>query len=187
MHISEKSSIFAAKITQMPMIEHWWGFATMPKNMTYPSNGEDNPMTLICQFKLGEGLVYVFADLDYFFGDIDVEGGNLGEWPHKFYKVLYSPTRNNLHEHAISYSDGTSAVPEAREIASYDSRVLSKPMTWTDELAQEYPGYEVLVQLEEDEDIDLRFYDCGTLFFLIKPEDLQARNFNRVKCVLYSY
>ena len=38
----------------MPMIEHWWGFATMPENMTYPSNGEDNPMTLICQFKLGD-------------------------------------------------------------------------------------------------------------------------------------
>ena len=169
------------------MIEHWWGFAAMPENMTYPSNGEDNPMTLVCQFALGEGLVYVLADLDYFFGDIEVEGGCLGEWPHKFYKVLYSPTRNNLHEHAIRYSDGISAVPEGREIASYDSRVLSKPTTWTDELAQEYPGYEVLVQLEEDEDIGLRFYDCGTLFFLIKPEDLAARRFDDVKCVLYSY
>ena len=169
------------------MLEHWWGFASMPEGMEYPCNGEDNPMTLVCQFALGEGLVYVLADLDYFFGDIEVEGGCLGEWPHKFYKVLYSPTRNNLHEHAIRYSDGTSAVPEAREIASCDSRVLSKPTTWTDELAQEYPGYEVLVQLEEDENIGLRFYDCGTLFFLIKPEDLAARRFDDVNCVLYSY
>ena len=185
--MSKNSITFAAEITQMPMLEHWWGFASMPEGMEYPCNGEDNPMTLVCQFALGEGLVYVLADLDYFFGDVEVEGGCLGEWPHKFYKVLYSPTRNNLHEHAIHYSGGTSAVPEAREIASYDSRVLSKPTTWTDELAQEYPGYQVLVQLEEDEDIGLRFYDCGTLFFLIKPEDLAARRFDDVKCVLYSY
>ena len=187
MHIPKKSRTFAAKITQMHMIEHWWGFATMPENMTYPSNSEDNPMTLICQFKLGEGLVYVFADLDYFFGDIDVEGGNLGEWPTNFYKVLYSPTQTNLHEHEIRYADGTSAVPEPRKMEDYDSKVLSQPTTWTDELAQDYPDYQVLAQLEEDDDINLRFYDCGSLFFLIKPEDLAARNFDRVKCVLYSY
>ena len=169
------------------MIEHWWGFAQMPQGMGYPSNGKDNPMTLICQFALGEGLVYVLADLDYFFGDIDVEGGNLGEWSKRFYKVLYSPSRDNLHEHKIRFADGSSAVPEPRELENYDSKVLSNPTTWTDELAQDYPGDQVLVQLEEDDDINLRFYDCGTLFFLIRPEDLEARNFNNVKCVLYSY
>ena len=169
------------------MAEHWWGFAQLPEGMDYPSNGEDNPMTLVCQFALGEGAVWVFADLDYFFGDIEAEGGHLGEWPKAFYKVLYSPTRDRLHEHEIRYSDGTSAVPEPRELADYDSRVLSKPTIWTDELEQDYPGYQVLVQLEEDEDIGLRFYDCGSLFFLIKSEDLEARRFDEVKCVLYSY
>ena len=87
----------------------------------------------------------------------------------------------------IRYADGSSAVPEPRELAGYDSRILSKPTVWTDELAQDYPGYEVLVQLEEDDDIGLRFYDCGTLFFLIRPEDLAARRFDQVRCVLYSY
>ena len=58
---------------------------------------------------------------------------------------------------------------------------------WRDEVAQDYPGYEVLVQLDEDDELGLRFYDCGTLFFLIRPEDLAARNFENVKCVLYSY
>ena len=173
--------------SQLSTISHWWGFAAMPESMVYPSNGEDNPLTLVCQFHLGTGMVYVLADLDYFFGDIDAESGHLGEWEPSFYKVLYSPTRENLHEHEIHYEDGTSAVPEPKPIDEGESLVLSKPTTWTDELAQDYPGYKVLVQLEEDDDIGLRFYDCGTLFFLIKPEDLKARNFDNVKCVLYSY
>ena len=45
----------------------------------------------------------------------------------------------------------------------------------------------MLLQLDESEEIGLRFYDCGTLFFLIKPEDLAARRFDDVRCVLYSY
>ena len=169
------------------MIEHWWGFAAMPQGMEYPSNGQENPLTLVCQFAYANGLVYVFADLDYFFGDIDVDGGHIGEWTSNLYQVLYSPSCDNLHEHEIRYEDGTSAVPEPRKLTGYPSLVLSKPTCWQDELAQDYPDYQVLLQLEEDDDINLRFYDCGTLFFLIKPEDLQARNFNRVKCVLYSY
>ena len=100
---------------------------------------------------------------------------------------ILTPTQADLHEHEIRFADGTSAVPEPRGLENYDSKVLSQPTTWTDELAQDYPDYQVLVQLEEDDDIDLRFYDCGSLFFLIKPEDLEARNFDNVKCVLYSY
>ncbi len=165
---------------------HWWGFAAMPEGMEYPSNGEDNPLTLICQFHLGEGMVYVLADLDYFFGDIEAEGGHLGEWPKEFYKVLYSPTRENLHEHEIRYEDGTSAVPPARGVTG-DGLQGSLNGVWRDEIEQEYPGYEVLLQVDEDDEIGLRFYDCGTLFFLIKPEELEAREFENTKCVLYSY
>lgn len=167
--------------------EHWWGFAAMPNTMEYPSRGQDNPLTLICQFRCGNGMVYVLADLDYFFGDMEADGGHLGEWDKEWFRVLYTEDLSDLHEHEIRYADGSSAVPEARVPEGYDSRFLSKPTAWTDELAQDYPGYEVLVQLEEDDGIGLRFYDCGTLFFLIRPEDLAARRFDQVRCVLYSY
>lgn len=167
--------------------EHWWGFAAMPNTMEYPLRGQDNPLTLICQFRCGNGMVYVLADLDYFFGDMQADGGHLGEWDKEWFRVLYTEDLSALHEHEIRYADGSSAVPEARVPEGYDSRFLSKPTAWTDELAQDYPGYEVLVQLEEDDDIGLRFYDCGTLFFLIRPEDLAARRFDQVRCVLYSY
>ena len=167
--------------------EYWWGFAALPDGAAYPCRGEDNPLTPVCQFGYGEGMVSVFADLDYFFGDTEADGGHLGEWDRAFFRVLYTDDLSHLHEHEIRYPDGTSAVPEPRKLTAYPSLVLSKPTCWQDELAQDYPGYEVLVQLEEDEDIGLRFYDCGTLFFLIKPEDLAAKRFDRVRCVLYSF
>lgn len=167
--------------------EYWWGFAALPDGAAYPCRGEDNPLTPVCQFGYGEGMVSVFADLDYFFGDTEADGGHLGEWSSDFFRVLYADDLSHLHEHEIRYADGTSAVPEPREMTDYPSLVLSRPTCWQDELAQDYPGYEVLVQLEEDEDIGLRFYDCGTLFFLIRPEDLTAKRFDRVRCVLYSY
>ena len=171
---------------------HWWGFAAMPDNLEYPCNGEDNPLTLICQFHHGEGMVYVFADLEYFFGDLDADGGHIGEWDKNLYKVLYSPTRENLHVHEIRFSDGTSGVPEPEEMDAPQKRgetssVLQPAVCFHDEIEQEYPGYQVLLQLDENDGIDLRFYDCGNLFFLIKPEDLAAKRFDKTICVLYSY
>lgn len=160
---------------------HRWGFAALPEGLDMPYRGEGNPMTLIAQFELGEGAVWLFADLDYWFGDLDAESGPIGEWDASFFKVLYAPTRENVHLHEVRYADGTSAVPSERPFSSDSSG------EWRDEIEQDYPGYDVLLQLEEDDEIGLRFYDCGSLFFLITPEDLAARNFDAVKCVLYSY
>lgn len=173
-------------------LSHWWGFATMPEGMEYPSNGEDNPLTLVCQFKHDGGLVYVLADLDYFFGNVDAESGHLGEWDEAFYRVLYAADTGALHEHEIRYPDGRSAVPDPEPIEAPAERgelsaVRSGAGCFQDEIAQDYPGYEVLVELDENDKIGLRFYDCGNLFFLIRPEDLAAKRFDRVKCVLYSY
>ena len=172
--------------------EHWWGNPAMPEGMEYPYTIGDNPMTLICQFHLGEGMVYVFADLDYFFGDYDVHCGGMGEWPDYFYKVLYSPTRKNLHEHEVLYEDGTSAAPEPQAMdepakRGEESDVLCRPTNFGYEISRAYPDYEVLLQLDECEPLGLRFYDCGTLYFLITPEDLEARRFDNVKCVMYSF
>ena len=178
---------------KMPLdASHWWGFAAMPAELDYPFNGEDNPLTLICQFHYGEGMVYVLADLDYFFGDFEVECGHLGEWDSRFFRVLYSPTRENLHEHEIYLESGEPAVPEAEPLDAPQAReetsaVLSPAVCFRDEVEQDYPGYEVLLQLDENDSIGLRFYDCGCLYFLIRPEDLAAKRFDRTKCVLYSY
>lgn len=165
-------------------IDHLWGFAQLPDTISYPFHGEDNPMTLVCQARLEDGIVYIFADLDYFLGDIEAEGGHLGEWDKELFCVEYTPAGKPLYVHEIRHADGTSAVPDERPIGE----ALLHPATcWQDELEQDFPGYEVLLQVDEDDEIGLRFYDCGSLFFLIRPEDLRAKRFENVRCVLYSY
>ena len=175
-----------------PSDEHWWGFAALPPDTAYPYSDTDCPMSLVCQFHLDEGLLSVFADLDYFFGDLDAPSGHIGEWPNNLFQVLFSPDRNNLREHEIRYEDGSPAVmtPEPLDAPlqrGEESYILHAPTVWQDELTQDYPNWQVLVQLDESDLHNLRFYDCGTLFFLIRPEDLEARRFDDVKCVLYSY
>lgn len=165
--------------------EHRWGFAALPEGVEYPYSGEDNPMTLIGQYHLGEGMLYLFADLDYFFGDLDAESGSLGEWDRKLYRVIYSPTRENLHLHQVLDEDGEPALPPAAPVGEQD--ILPSSYDFSDEIHQDFPGYKVLAQLEEDDELQLRFYDCGNLTFLIRPADLKARRFDHVKCALYSY
>lgn len=166
---------------------HWWGFAAMPEEMEYPLTPEGDPMTLVCQFHAGEGMVYIFANLDYFFGDLEAEGGHIGAWDASLYKVVYAPQRTNLHEHEVCYESGEPAVPEPiyTDLPEWDKP--QPPRCFTDEVAQDWPGYEVLADVEENDDIELRFYDCGELFFLITPEDRAAKRFDRVVCALYSY
>ena len=129
--------------TQSLADEHWWGFAALPDGVDYPENGEDNPLTLICQFHHGDGMVSVLADLDYFFGDYDAPNGGMGSWHESFYKVIYSPDRSHLNEHAIRYADGSSAVPEAEPMDAplkrgEVSHIWGEPSYFTDEVAQDY-------------------------------------------------
>lgn len=172
--------------------EHWWGFAQLPEETDYPTGTDDNPLTLVCQFAYGEGLLSVFADLDYFFGDQDAESGHMGEWDKAFYRVVYSPALADLRLHEIRYADGTPAVPEAEPLDApahrgEASHIWGDPECFTDEVRQDWPGYRLLLQLDESDELGLRFYDCGSLFFLIRPEDLEAGRFERTKCALYSY
>ncbi|MEE0903005.1 MAG: DUF1963 domain-containing protein [Prevotellamassilia sp.] len=179
--------------TPLPLdAPHWWGYAALPDGVDYPMNGDDNPLTLICQFHHGDGMLSLFADLDYYLGDYDAPAGPMGRWPANFYRVIWSPSRQGLHEHKICYPDGTSAVPPAEPLdaprqRSEVSHVWGEAEYFTDEVAQDYPGYRVLMQLDENDHLPLRFYDCGSLFFLIPEDDAAANRFDRVVCVLYSY
>lgn len=173
------------------LLNHWWGFAQLPDGVDYPTNGEDNPLTLVCQFEHGNGLLSVFADLDYFLGDVEAESGHMGEWDARFYKVLYTG-KDSLHEHEIRYADGSAAVPLAEPLDAPSQRgeashILGEPECFTDEVMQDWPGYKLLLQLDENDAIGLRFYDCGSLFFLIREEDFANGLFERTKCALYSY
>ena len=188
----------------------WWGFPDLPDELDWPTvkaddDGEefDDPLTFICQIKCSdiapldpegllphEGMLYFFAALDYFLGDLDAfTAPGMGEWPSDCFKVLYSPSCQNLNTHTLMYDEDTPAAPAPESISfgefkdSY-TQILGEPLI--EEVREALPGYVPLLQIDENDDWGLRFFDCGMLCFMIKPADLAARRFDKVKAWLYS-
>ena len=224
----------------------WWGSPDMPEDLDYPEvpvreeyvdedgrdavDEYDDPLTFICQIRCSdlaavdpegllphEGMLYFFAALDYFLGNLDAAvSPGLGEWDAPYFRVLWAPSCENLHTHSILYEDGTEACLPAVPMAFVagggscgavgDScgaaenasglaadypgaigdgfQLLGRP--FYDEVVQEMPGMINLLQIDENDDWDLRFFDCGMLNFLISPADLAARRWSAVKCYLTS-
>lgn len=189
---------------------HWWGFPDLPSGIDFPlladgvcdDEGEDL-MTFICQIRLEEiaesdtenllpheGMLYFFADLDYFLGDLEAPCEGLGFWREGTYKVIYSPDIEHLDTHIVVDKDGHDACLPAESIGygeadeeGYGHKLLGVP--FFDEVREEAPGYISLLQMDEDERWNLRFYDCGMMNFLISREDLAARRFDNVKLYVH--
>ena len=198
----------------------WWGFPDMPEDLEYPEvpvreeyvdddghdavDEYDDPLTFICQIRCSdlaavdpegllphEGMLYFFAALDYFLGNLDAAvSPGLGEWEAPCFKVLWAPSCENLHTHSILYEDGTEACLPAVPMeftggaAGDGFQLLGRP--FYDEVVQEMPGMINLLQIDENDDWDLRFFDCGMLNFLLTPADLAARRWSAVRCYLTS-
>ena len=190
----------------------WWGFPDMPEDLDYPEvpvleedDEYDDPLTFICQIRCEElapfdpkcvlpheGMLYFFAALDYFLGNFDAAlSPGMGEWEAPFFKVMYSPTCDNLHTHSVLYEDGSNACLPAQPL-SFSAvgpmddgfRLLGRP--FYEEVKEDMPGMISLLQLDGDDDWGLVFYDCGMLNFLISHADLAARRWDAVRCYLYS-
>lgn len=192
----------------------WWGRADLPEALDYPmehyDDGYDDPLTLVCQVRCAdlapfdtdhllpqEGMLYFFADIDQYVsamgevGDSEFQNG-MGEWELEAYRVLYSPTEEGLHTHTITDPDGEPANLPAEKMTfekadgKHDSfKLLGKP--YYDEIEELYPDHLCLLQIDESDDWGMRFYDCGMVCFLIKPEDLKARRFDRTVVYFHSF
>lgn len=197
----------------------WWGSADLPDGMDYPfipyDDGDDDPMTFICQIRCAdlaetdtdnllphEGMLYFFADIDEYVGAFHKENpfeyddekyyhNGMGPWSPEAFKVLYSPTDEDLNTHRIMRTDGEPYGLPAEKISfetcdpcSLDTRLLGFP--FEEEIEQEFPDYINLLQLWEEDRWRFFMYDCGILNFLILPEDLKARRFDQVKVYLHS-
>lgn len=186
----------------------WFGSPDFPEGWEYPDifddNGEPWPLTFVCQIRCAdiakfdkenllphEGMLYFFAAIDEYMEDVWAEcpyHNGLGEWSHEAFKVLYSPTTDNLSPYEITWEDGEPAYFPVEAISfeeddpySYEFRLLGKATPG--EVAEYYGDYYNLLQIDEEERWSLRLYDMGMLNFLIKPEDLKARRFD--KTILY--
>ena len=165
-----------------------------------------------------EGMLYFFADIDDYVGalrrddsyddeeePVDEEEpydeeddedtwyhNGMGEWSPNAFRVIYSPTEENLTNHKVVNSDGTPAYLPAEKITfeeadiNYDSfKLLGLP--YYDEINQWYPDYINLLQIDENDDWSMIFYDCGMICFLIRPEDLRALDFSKAMVFFHSF
>lgn len=158
-----------------------------------------------------KGMLYFFADInDYVhaldgpcddstfeydkevFVEDDGYHNSMGEWSPEAFRVIYSPTEENLTNHEIVKSDGTSAYLPAEKITfeeagiNYDSfKLLGLP--YYDEIKEWYPDYINLLQIDENDDWRMVLYDCGMIYFLIRPEDLKALDFSKVIVYFHSF
>ncbi len=195
---------------------HFWGMADLPKNTLYPetifTDGEEqfaDPMMLVCQIKCEEiapfdkdnllphsGLLSFFAAIDFYLEheDVDADGYNgIGEWSRDMFRVIWSEDTSDLHTHFVNDDDGMPYGLKAEAI-KFDYcpeqndgfKMLGKPY-YDEVLEQTAPDLISLLQIDESDEWNLRFYDCGMLNFLISKEDLEARRFDRVRCYLHSF
>ena len=170
-----------------------WGNPDLPDSLDYPEvevkdDGETyfDPMTFICQIRLEDiaaldregklphrGMLYFFASLDYFLGNIYAPcSPGIGEWDSRYFKVLYTEDGSELHTHRIVYDDGSEYGLPALAISFEECgdrdcgfKLLGEP--YFEEVRDLYPGRVSLLQLDCEDDWGLRFFDCGMLNFLM--------------------
>ena len=200
----------AIKINIQPTAEdlagksHWWGFPDLPEAFEWPCNEDGELLTFICQISLEDiseldsenrlphkGIIWFFADLDYFLGDLDAPCGGTGEWEPGTFKVLYSEGCSDLLTHEYYWEDGEPAVLPAEEMTfeaasetDFGFKLLGLP-AMTEGYENENEGLMSLLQMDEKERWGLRFFDCGTMNFMI-PAERTNDDFSNVSLCLHS-
>lgn len=194
----------------------WWGDPELPVDMDYPNyqddNGEEYPLTFICQVNCSElaaydtplpkeGLLCFFARIDYYLGYDDPEVSCEGVWPLEDTRVIYVAPEDMPRIETkilVDENDEPMALPCRRIEWQYCAsgkddcdghKLLGSPfmIPWEDWDAP-CEGWKVLLQVDTDEgdDYTLRFMDDGVFYFLIAPDDLQKGRFSQVRGFMIS-
>ena len=191
----------------------WWGAPDLPSGSSYPvvhvaDDGDewDEPLTFLCQIRCEdiaaldpdsllphEGMLYFFAAVDYFMG---YDGCPLytpiGPWSPDIVRVMYSPTCDGLEPYEMHWDDGTTVFMPAEKL-DFEScgacdegfKLLGRP--YIIDINEEYDDdYVSLLQIDENDDWGLRFYDCGMLFLLLRKSQLLGRDWKSTVACLYS-
>lgn len=192
----------------------WWGDPDFPEHMEYPTvkvtdeDGEtiDYPLTFICQINCEdiagfdpegklphEGMLYFFGAIDEYLGYESYTHNGLGEWPKGEFVVKYAKTVNfETFQSCILVDDEDQPLTEPEmeiEFSTCDDdasgfKLLGVP--YYEDVRNEYPEHVSLLQIEEDDELGLRFYDCGTLNVMYKESDLKFGNWKKSKAYMHS-
>ena len=184
---------------------HWWGFPDLPESVDWPANEDGDLLTFICQIRLEEiahldpegllpheGMMWFFADMDYFLGDMDARCNGIGEWEQDSFRVIYQKEVDRLHTHEYYWEDGSLAVLEAEKIAfestneeDFGFKLLGMP-AMTEGYENENEGMVSLLQLDEEERWAMRFFDSGTINFMMPLEGMLKQDYSQCSLVLHS-
>lgn len=183
----------------------WWGDPDMPEAMDYPMT-EDYPLTFVCQINCEdiakfdpegklphEGMLYFFAALDQWLGyESPLENG-IGEWPKGHFVVKYAKEINfETFRSCIMVDEDDNPITEPEreiefsECADDADGIKLLGIPFYEEIRTEYPDMTNLLQLDEDDDLCMRFYDCGMVNLMMKESDLKFRNWKKTKAYLHS-
>lgn len=184
----------------------WWGNPDMPKDLDVPDCS-----TFICQIRCDEiakfdkdnllphkGMLYFFAELDYYFGDFDAYCPPDFYWDSEDVKVLHVEDIETPAFEQVVYVDDEDdptaheelAIEFSEEGALCDgNKLLGEPFDreWED-WEEPCAGWTELLQIVSDDydDGSLNFMDWGSLHIIIDPEDLKNKNFDNVTAVICS-
>lgn len=190
----------------------WWGDPDLPPQLEYPlfaceEDGEEYPLTFVCQINCEEiapfdkegllpheGMLYFFAAIDDFVGYESPESFPLGEWPKKAVAVKYAKQINFetfcscilVDEENQPLTEPALKIEFSRDEdeAGYGHKLLGLP--FFEEVREAMDGYVNLLQIDEDDDLGIRFYDSGMLNIMMKASDLKFGNWKRAVGYLHS-
>ena len=191
----------------------WWGDPDMPENMQYPTievteDGEtfDYPLTFVCQINCEdiapydpqgllphEGMLYFFAAIDEWIGYDSPTHNGIGEWPKGNFVVKYAKSINfETFQSCILVDDDEQSLTEPEleiifsECENDADGIKLLGIPYYREVREQYPDMLNLIQLDENDEIGMRFYDCGMVNLLMKESDLKFGNWKKTKAYLHS-
>ena len=138
-------------------------------------------------------MLYFFAAIDDFLGYESPQSSPMGRWDRPMIAVKYAKSINmETFNTCILVDDNDAPLAEKAMELSFDScedgamghKLLGLP--FYDDVAHWNEGCLNLLQIDEDDDLGIRFYDSGTFNFLIRQSDLRFGNFKKTFGYLHS-
>lgn len=183
----------------------WWGNPDIPADLEL-----DDSLMFICQIRCEDivdydkdnilphkGMMYFFGDIAYYLGYYDdFEPQSSSYWDNDAVRVYYvEDVDENLFKQLVFDDDYFPKIGERKmefrltDDDSYGNKLLGNPyMIEHEDWSPPYCGWHNLLQIDSDDDDDynLMFMDMGLLYLIIKPEDLDKKDFTKVRGYLYS-